>query len=78
MINFVPQWKLLGLVLTLLTGCVRESSSPVTVCPPLKEYTRKFQLKLADEIEAASMDAIFPIALQDYALLRHQVRAGCR
>jgi len=33
---------------------------------------------LADEIEAAPADAVFPTALQDYAVLRAQIRQGCK
>jgi hypothetical protein len=33
-----------------------------------------FQQRLADEIKAAPADAAFPVALQDYALIRHQLR----
>jgi hypothetical protein len=43
-------------------------------CPPIKEYSREFQRKLADEIEMASPDAVFPVAVQDYAILRAVVR----
>jgi hypothetical protein len=43
----------------------------------VKEYSRDFQNQLADEIEAAPLDAAFPLAMQDYALLRTQARAGC-
>lgn len=41
-------------------------------------YAQPYQNKLADEVEAAALDAAFPLALQYYALLRAQVRAGCR
>jgi hypothetical protein len=60
-----------------LTACARGSSNPATVCPPIKEYSREFQNKLANEIEAASTDATFPVAVQDYALLRMQIQKGC-
>ena len=75
--KFVLHWMFLVLALSLLTGCGEGSSSPVTACPPIKEYGREFQRKLADEIEAAPAEAVFPVVLQDYALLRHQIRAEC-
>ena len=75
--NFKQHWMLPALVLTWLSGCVEGSSSPMTACLPIKEYTREFQLKLAEEIEAAPAEAVFPVVLQDYALLRHQIRAEC-
>ena len=65
------------LAVSLLTACAGANSNPATACPPIKEYDRKFQNKLADEIEAASPDAVFPVALQDYAVLRAQI-SKCR
>ena len=78
MSNYKLQWKPLAVVLMLLTGCTKVNFSPVCVAPPLKEYTQEFQRQLAQEIEGALPDAVFPLAIQDYALLRHQIRAGCK
>ena len=50
MLKCGQRWRLLGAVLTLLTGCSRESSKTLSVCSPLKEYNREFQQKLAEEI----------------------------
>jgi hypothetical protein len=50
------------------------NSDPACVCPPIKAYSKEQQIKLADEIKAAPPDASFPAALQDYALLRAQLR----
>lgn len=71
--NFVPRWMLLVLAVSLLTACAGVNSNPITACPPIKEYSREFQRKLADEIEAAPIDAIWPQAIQDCALLRMQL-----
>jgi hypothetical protein len=57
-----------------LTACATANSDPACVCPPIKKYDQEFQGKLADEIEAASKDAVFPVALQDYAQLRNVIR----
>lgn len=75
--NFVPHWMLPVLALSLLTACAGVNSNPDTTCPPIKEYDRKFQNKLADEIEAAPANAAFPVAVQDYTLLRMQIRKPC-
>ncbi|PZQ45020.1 MAG: hypothetical protein DI551_08760 [Micavibrio aeruginosavorus] len=61
--------------MSLLTACAGVNSKPITACPPIKEYSREFQRKLAAEIEAAPADAVFPAALKDYAVLRVQIRA---
>lgn len=74
--NFVPRWMLPVLAVSLLTACAGANSNPATTCPPIKEYDRKFQNKLADEIEAASPDAVFPVVVQDYSLLRDQCLAS--
>ncbi len=73
--NFVPRWMLPVLAASLLTACAGASSNPATVCPPIKEYSREFQRKLADEIEAAPADAAFPVVIQDYISLRLQLNA---
>jgi hypothetical protein len=57
-----------------LTACAGENSNPATACPPIKEYSRNFQRKLADEIESATANAAFPVALQDYGVLREQLK----
>jgi len=54
------------------------NSNPAAACPPLRDYSRDFQAKLADEIETASVDAAFPVAMQDYGLLRAQIRQSCK
>ena len=75
--NFVLHWTLPVLAVSLLTACAGVNSNPATGCPPIKKYDRKFQNKLADEIEAAPSDAAFPVAVQDYGVLRAQIREGC-
>lgn len=73
--NFVLRWMLPVLAVSLLTACAGANSNPATACPPIKEYDRKFQNKLADEIEAASPDAAFPVAIQDYSVIREQLKS---
>lgn len=72
--NFVPRCMLPVLAASLLTACAGANSNPVTTCPPIKEYSREFENKLADEIEAASSNAVWPLAMQDYSRLREQIR----
>ncbi len=76
--NSVQRWMLLALALSLLTACAGASFDPTAVCPPVRTYNREFQSKLADEIEAAPADAAFPVAVQDYGLLRAQLRQSCQ
>lgn len=40
---------------------------------PIKEYSREFQRKLAGEVEKANVNAVWPLALKDYALVRQQL-----
>lgn len=65
------------LAVSLLTACAGANSNPATTCPPIREYDREFQRKLADEIEAAPADAAFPVVVQDYGLVRIQIRNAC-
>lgn len=66
---------LLALVLTLLSACGTASSNPACVCPPIKEYSREFQRKLAAEVDVAPERAAFMEVLKDYVLLRDLIRA---
>lgn len=76
--NFVRQWMLPAAALSLLSACATANSDHATTCLSVKEYSRDFQNQLADEVEVAPLDAAFPLALQDYALLRAQARVGCK
>ena len=75
MLNCVLRLMLPVIAVSLLTACATGSSDPACVCPPVKKYDRNFQTQLAEEIEAAPLDAVFPVALQDYAVMRAQARA---
>ena len=72
--NFVRLWMLPAIAVSLLTACATANSDPTCVCPPIHKYDREFQRRLAGEIEAAPINAAFPVALQDYALIRQQLR----
>lgn len=66
----------LALAATLLTGCATAGPS-IVVCPPLVAYDPAEQAAVADEIDAASVDARWPDWVVDYLALRERVRAGC-
>lgn len=72
--NFVPRWMLPVLAVSLLTACAGANSNPATACPPIKKYSREFQNKLADEIEAAPADVVWLMAIHDYAAVRKLLR----
>lgn len=72
--NFVQRWMLLALVLTLLNACGTASSNPACVCPPIKEYSRDFQKRLAEEIKATKETSAIMEVLMDYAKIRDQIR----
>ena len=46
-------------------------------CPPVVEYTRAEQLRMAEELAALPEGALISEWLADYAVLRDQARA-CR
>ena len=56
---------------------VGSETTPVAVCPPVVEYSREFQARVAEEIALLpDGSAIFEM-LGDYAVMREQARA-CR
>jgi len=56
----------------LLCGC-SEPSKPA--CPPLGDYDPAFRTKLAAELHRLGDDSAAAQVVEDYALLRAQVRA---
>jgi len=74
--------KLLGVLavgMIFLTGCATGSSEhgARTYCPPVVEYSREEQRRVADEVEALPEDAVIIGWLADYAVLRGQIEP-CR
>jgi hypothetical protein len=66
----------LAIVMISLTGCARVGSdAPASVCPPVAEYSRAEQVRVAEEIAALPEGARIPDWLADYAVLRDQARA---
>lgn len=53
------------------------SDAPASVCPPVVEYSRAEQVRVAEEIAELPEGALIAHWLADYALLRDQVRV-CR
>ena len=75
-------WKpqQIGLVIAtlFLSGCASLIfDTPSGVCPPVVDYSRAEQARVADEVEALSADAELVGWLSDYAVMRDQARA-CR
>ena len=62
------------LALSLLTGCASPGFDGCSLLP-LKTYGPIFSMRLADEVQAASPDAVWPQAVTDYVALRDAVRA---
>ena len=62
-----------------LTGCVRVGfDAPPGVCPPVVEYSRAEQARVAEEIAALPEGALIVGWLAGYAVLRDQARACAR
>ena len=61
-----------------LTACAGVSSDTVTsACPPVVEYSKAEQARVAAEVAALTKGAMISEWLADYAVLRDQARA-CR
>ena len=59
-----------------LTACAGVSSDMVSsACPPVVEYSRAEQARVADELAALPEGALIGEWLTDYAVLREQARA---
>jgi hypothetical protein len=58
-----------------LTACATAPSRPSVVCPPIADYDRAFQARLAEEIQRLPPGAALEQAMLDYARLRDQARA---
>jgi hypothetical protein len=64
-------------VASLLSACATVRSERVTgVCPPVVEYDEGFQAKAAEEVQALPEGSAIVEMLNDYAVMREQVR-GC-
>ena len=64
---------------SLLTGCATGGSEPsgIAICPPVVEYSREFQARVAEKLELLPDGSAIEEMLSDYAVMRKQVRA-CR
>ena len=61
-----------------LTGCARVGSETApSACPPVVEYSRTEQARMAEELAALPEGAVIVEWLADYAVLRDQARS-CR
>jgi len=66
----------LGIATLLLSACATvNSDAPSGACPPVVEYSRAEQARVADEVAALPEGARIVGWLADYAVLREQTRA---
>jgi len=70
-----PQ-TVLAIAMLLLSGCAGVGSdTPPSACPPVVDYSRAEQARVADEVAALPEGAVIVGWLADYAVLREQARA---
>ena len=68
----------LAVVMIFLSACAGVSSdTPHGACPPVVEYSRAEQARVAEEVAVLPEGAVITEWLADYAVLRAQARA-CR
>ena len=66
----------LATAMIFLTGCTGGSfNAALGACPPVAEYTRTEQARVAAEVAALPEGAVIPEWLADYAVLREQAQA---
>ena len=60
-----------------LTACATVASDTrvTTVCPPVVEYNREFQVRAADELDLLPEGSAIAEMLADYSVMRDQARA---
>jgi len=74
-------WKrrlaVLAITTSLLTGCatVGLDGGEFGACPPVVEYSRKFQARAAEELALLPERSAVAEMLSDYAVMRDQARA---
>lgn len=61
------------LLALFLTGCAQTTVLEV-YCPPMRDYSRDFNARLANEIESLPSDAAIVEALSDYVQQRDLIR----
>jgi len=59
----------------LLSACAMGGSDVLAPCPPVVEYSRAEQSRIAEETHALPEDAKIIHWLADYAVMREQARA---
>ena len=75
---WTPPHAALAAAMIFLTGCAGVGSEGGSgACPPVVEYNRAEQARVAEEVAALPEGALIPNWLADYAVLRDQARA-CR
>ena len=76
---WTPPRAALAAATIFLTGCATGGSdAPSGVCPPVVEYSRTEQTRVAEEVAALPEGALIVGWLADYAVLRDQARACAR
>lgn len=72
-----PRLAALAIAMSLLSGCatVRSEDGRLATCPPVVEYGREFQARVAEELARLPEGSIIAEMLNDYAVMRDQARA---
>jgi hypothetical protein len=59
----------------LLSGCAKETFSPVTLlCPSIVTYSAEFQIKAAEELQTLPPGSAVAELVRDYGQLRDRIR----
>ena len=67
----------LAIATSLLTGCatVGSESGRLAACPPIVDYSREFQGRVAEELGMLPDGSAVAEMLSDYSVMRDQARA---
>ena len=73
---WTPPRVALAIAMIFLTACAGVSSdAPPSACPPVVDYSRAEQARVAEEVDALPEGTLIVSWLADYAVLRDQARA---
>jgi hypothetical protein len=73
---WTQQAAALAAAMIFLTGCEGVGfEAPPSICPPMVDYNRAEQLRVAEELVALPEGALIVEWMADYAVLRSQVRS---
>ena len=71
----LPRAALVIAMICLIACAGVAPDTPISACPPVVQYSRAEQARVAEEVASLPEGAVIPEWLADFAVLREQARA---